>query len=207
MGLSRRQYAASRKGRGLSGGSESAVRKAISTGRISVLSDGTIDPARADLEWEAGTDSAKQRDPDLISEGIDRARDEEENGPRRQVPEAAVEAVQDAVADAIELIGEGKDVTYASARAAEMAIRAQLRKLHLDRAKGEIVDRGPAEAHVYDLARKVRDHWLQLPARQAASMAAELGCDAHQMEILLDRVIRQHLLLLSEVKVEFAAQL
>ena len=41
MGVSRRSYAAQR------GVSEAAVRKAIATGRITTLPDGTIDPARS----------------------------------------------------------------------------------------------------------------------------------------------------------------
>jgi len=56
MGVSRRKYAAMR------GVSESAVRKAISTGRISVEADNTIDPARADREWSAQTDPAQRRE-------------------------------------------------------------------------------------------------------------------------------------------------
>ena len=55
MGVSRRSYAAQR------GVSEAAVRKAIATGRITTLQDGTIDPDRADSEWGAQTDPAKQR--------------------------------------------------------------------------------------------------------------------------------------------------
>ena len=54
MGVSRRRYAAQR------GVSEAAVRKAIATGRITTLPDGTIDPARADSDWGAQTDPAKQ---------------------------------------------------------------------------------------------------------------------------------------------------
>ena len=49
MGLSRRAYAARR------GCSESAVRKAIATGRISLEADGTIDPVKADAAWDART--------------------------------------------------------------------------------------------------------------------------------------------------------
>ena len=45
MGVSRRSYAAQR------GVSEAAVRKAIATGRITTLPDGSIDPARADSAW------------------------------------------------------------------------------------------------------------------------------------------------------------
>lgn len=37
------------------------MRKTIATGRITTLPDGTIDPARADSEWGAQTDPAKQR--------------------------------------------------------------------------------------------------------------------------------------------------
>ena len=55
MGVSRRSYAAQR------GVSEAAVRKAIATGRITTLPDSTIDSARADSEWGAQTDPAKQR--------------------------------------------------------------------------------------------------------------------------------------------------
>ena len=55
MGVSRRSFAAQR------GVSEAAVRKAIATGRITTLPDGTIDPATADSEWGAQTDPAKQR--------------------------------------------------------------------------------------------------------------------------------------------------
>ena len=55
MGVSRRSYAAHH------GVSEAAVRKAIATGWITTLPDGTIDPDRADSEWGAQTDPAKQR--------------------------------------------------------------------------------------------------------------------------------------------------
>ncbi len=51
--LSRRKYAAHR------GCNESAVRKAIARGRITLTEDGRIDPARADREWAAHTDPAR----------------------------------------------------------------------------------------------------------------------------------------------------
>ena len=55
MGRSRRACAAHR------GVSEAALRKAIATGRITTLPDGTIDPDRADFEWDAQTDPTKRR--------------------------------------------------------------------------------------------------------------------------------------------------
>jgi len=47
MGLSRRAYAA------LRGVHESAVRKAIATGRITTEADGKINAAKADAMWDA----------------------------------------------------------------------------------------------------------------------------------------------------------
>ena len=47
MGISIRAYARMR------GISDTAVRKAIRAGRITQLTDGTIDPEVADKEWQA----------------------------------------------------------------------------------------------------------------------------------------------------------
>ena len=52
-GLSIRGYARHR------GVSHTAVQKAIQSGRISVEPDGTLDPAKADAEWEKNTRSSK----------------------------------------------------------------------------------------------------------------------------------------------------
>lgn len=53
MGLSQRAYARHK------GVAESSVRKAVKAGRITPLTDGTLDPATADLEWARNTDSTK----------------------------------------------------------------------------------------------------------------------------------------------------
>ncbi len=47
-------YAKSRKSRGLAGGTRQAVDRAVKAGRITLL-DGRIDPAVADIQWEANT--------------------------------------------------------------------------------------------------------------------------------------------------------
>lgn len=206
MGMSRRAYAAHRKARGLPGGSHTAVGKAIDTGRISILADGTIDPAQADAQWSASTDAALQRSPEAQRAGVDRARETIAADERKPLPASAVQAVNEGAAEGAESFGGGGGgVTYNKARAAEMAIRAQRSAILLKRLRGEVVDRQAAKQHVFDLARKERDHWLQLPARVAAMLASELEVDAHAMEIALDRVIRDHLALLAEIKVEFAS--
>ena len=43
-----------------------------------------------------------------------------------------------------------------------------------------------------------------VPARKAANMAAELGVDAHLMEQVLDKAIRDHLADLAEVKIDIS---
>lgn len=144
--------------------------------------------------WELATDANKQRSETSVAQGVEAARETIERGEIRPVPAAAVEAVADAPGG----------MTFAKARTAEMAIRAQRSQLLLKKLRGEVVDRKGAVQHVFDLARKERDHWLQLPARVAAGMAAELDCDAHQLEVMLDQVVRNHLALLAEIKVDLS---
>lgn len=201
MGISRRKYAAHRKSKGLPGGTDAAVRKAISSGRITVEADNTIDPVKADRQWATSTDGAKQRSEESIQQGVEKAKETLESGEVKPVPQAAVEAVEQ---NAPESGGAGHSVSYAKARAAKEAIAAQMNQLRLQRMRGELVSRKQVIAHVYDLARKERDSWMQMPARKAANMAAELGVDAHLMEQVLDKAIRDHLADLAEVKIDIS---
>ena len=89
MGVCRRSYAAQR------GVWEAAVRKAIATGRITTLADGTIDPARADSEWGAQTDPAKQRGQHARQMGADTAAGTARAAATKPVPQAAIRAVAD----------------------------------------------------------------------------------------------------------------
>ncbi|MBR9837037.1 MAG: elements of external origin [Rhodobacteraceae bacterium] len=203
MGISRRAYAAHRKSRGLSGSTDTAVRKAIATGRIDVEADGSIDPAKADAQWAAGTDSNKQRTDEAISAGIDRARETIAADEQKPVTRAQVEAVREGSDQAARMEPQDSGgMTMAKAAAADKAYSAQIKRLKLMQLKGELVSKKAVVAHVFDLARKERDSWLQLPARKAANMAADLGVDAHLMEQLLDRYIRDHLAELAEIKIE-----
>lgn len=204
MGISRRAYAAHR------GVGESAVRKAIASGRISVEPDGTIDPDKADAQWATQTDPAKQRGPHaqaLAAEtaaGTARAM-----AGTKPVPQSAIMAVDETLREAgaepaaPEPGAEGGgEVSFLRARMANEVLKAQTAKVRLQKMKGELVDRARASAMVYDLARRERDAWLNWPARVAANMAAEIGVDAHQMETVLDRYLRQHLLEMAEVRID-----
>ena len=174
MGISIRAYGRHR------GVSDTAVRKAIATGRISAEADGTINPARADAEWAAST-----RAPDPPLAVPVRAR-------------AANGAAVDDLAGVAPVSTKGGNNTYAQARTANEVLKAQHHKLRIAQLKGELIDRSQAMAQVFALARAERDAWLNWPARISSMLAAELGLDPHTMHVALEREVRQHLTELAE---------
>ena len=212
MGLSRRAYAAHRKKRGLPGGTDTAVRKAISAGRITaaVLSDGTIDQKKADKLWAETTDKSQQRSAASQSKAVAAAKETIAADEKREITAEEMDAVIEgaAEADLIDLAdldddeGTGHSVTFAKANAADKAYSAKIKRLRYEQLSGSLIDKRAVLAHVFDLARKERDAWLQMPARKAANMAAELDVDAHLMEQVLDRYIREHLAEMAEIKFE-----
>ena len=84
-------------------------------------------------------------------------------------------------------------MTYLQARTANEVLKAQERKMRLQKLRGELVDRARATALVFRLARQERDAWAGWPARVAAMMAADLGIGAHAMQTVLETHVRQHL--------------
>lgn len=174
MGISIRAYGRHR------GVSDAAVRKAIKSGRISKEPDGTIDPDKADVQWDKNTDLAQQRE-----------------SKRKAVSSAAIDAVNDTLQE--QGVSTG-GTTYMQARAANEVLKAQTNRLRLQQIKKELVDRSSALAHVFKLARAERDAWVSWPARISSQMAAELGVDAHTMHVTLEAYVRQHLSELADVQ-------
>jgi hypothetical protein len=91
-------------------------------------------------------------------------------------------------------------MTFMQARTANEVLKAQERRVRLQRMKGELVDRAKAVAQVFKLARDERDAWVNWPARVAAMMAAELEIDLHRLHTALERQVREHLNELAEVR-------
>ena len=148
MGVSRPSYAELRRV------SEAAVRKAIATGRITNLLDGTIDPARADSEWGAQTDPAKQRGQHARQMGAETAAGMARAAATKPVPQAAIRAVaetlRDAGTDPRSPEATGGEVSFLRSRMANEVLKAQTAKVRLKKAK--VVDRARATAIVFDLA-------------------------------------------------------
>ena len=119
----------------------------------------------------------------------------------RPVPEAAVGAVAETLREqGLPAPAAAGGMTYLQARTANEVLKAQERKMRLQKLKGEVVDRARAIALVFRLARQERDAWAGWPARVAAMMAADLGIGAHAMQTVLETHVRQHLGELAEVR-------
>jgi hypothetical protein len=159
VGMSEREYAAH------AGMSRGAVQKARASGRLVPHADGSINAAASDARRAQATDPSMRRgrhEPSL-----------------RPVPEAAVGAVSETLREqGLPAPAVAGGMTYLQARTANEVLKAQERKMRLQKLKGEVVDRARAIALVFRLARQERDAWAGWPARVAAMMAADLGIGA-----------------------------
>lgn len=134
--------------RGISG---EAVRKAISSGRLtgSVRYDAkgrpSVDPVAADAEWSANTSHAQQA-PMTVEP-------EQEDAPA--LPR-----------------GGNAASTYNQARAVKEAYLARLTKLDLDERSGLLVSVDSVKNEAFKAARQVRDTMINIPDRVSAELAA-----------------------------------
>jgi hypothetical protein len=179
--MSERAYAAH------AGISRGAVQKARTSGRLVLHADSSIDAAASDARRAQATDPAMQR-------GRQRSL-------LRPVPQAAVGAVSETLREqGLPAPSAAGGMTYLQARTANEVLKAQERKMRVQKLRGELVDRARATALVFRLARQERDAWAGWPARIAAMMAADLGIGAHRMQSVLETHVRQHLGELSDVR-------
>ena len=180
MGLSIRAYARHR------GVSHVAVKKAIDTGRISQLPDGTIDPVVADAQWAANTTPTRRSATAEVRETP------QVSAVTREIPQAPARPQRDTPEPPTPALSSG-GTSLLQARTVNEVVKAQTNKVRLARLKGELVDRSQAVAHVFKLARAERDAWLNWPARISSQMAAGLGVDPHVLHVTLDAAVRQQL--------------
>jgi hypothetical protein len=177
------------------GVSETAVRKALAAGRISRDPDGGFDVARVKRQWAGNTDAAQQRPAAKANPNL------------RPVPAAALQSVRETLRESgdphcAEPIAAGGP-TFLQARTANEVLKAQERRLRLQRLKGELIDRARATAQVFTLARQERDAWVQWPARVAADLAAALGLETHTVQTALEAAVKAQLTELAELKPRF----
>ena len=185
MGLSIRAYARHR------GVTDTAVHKAIRSGRVTPEPDGTVDAARADLEWVRNTDSPKQGTKQRATTVNIPHSDAQSSGAASKASDDSSGAGASASQGSSSSGGGGTSLLQA--RTVNEVVKAQTNKVRLARLKGELVDRPQAIAHVFKLARSERDAWLNWPARVSAEMAVKLGIEPHPMHVALENAVRDHL--------------
>ena len=195
QGMSERQYAAHV---GLSRG---AIQKAKEAGRLVLHADGSIDAAASDQRRSALTDPAKSR-----------AVPKETAAPKpkmKPVPEAAVASVGETLREeGLPAPVAGGGTTFLQAKTANEVLKAQERRIRLQKLKGELVEKARAEALMFRLAREERDAWVTWPGRVAALMASELGAvlgegavvEAAMMQKVLEAHVRAQLDSLAEIR-------
>lgn len=195
QGLSERQYAAHV---GLSRG---AIQKAKDAGRLVLFADGSIDAAASDERRAAMTDPAKSR-----------AAPKATAAPKpklKPVPEAAVASVGETLREeGLPAPVAGGGTTFLQAKTANEVLKAQERRIRLQKLKGELVDKARAETLMFRLAREERDAWVTWPARVAALMASELAAaldgevtvGAATMQKVLEAHVRAQLDGLAEIR-------
>jgi hypothetical protein len=180
QGLSERQYAARV---GLSRG---AIQKAKEAGRLVLFADGSIDADASDQRRAAMTDPSKSRAAPKSSAAP--------KGKLKPVPEAAVASVGETLREeglAAPVTSGG--TTFLQAKTANEVLKAQERRIRLQKLKGELVDRARAETLMFRLAREERDAWVTWPARVAALMASELAAALGE-EITVEAAVMQKVL-------------
>lgn len=160
MEISIRAYAA-RKGI-----SDTAVRKAIKSGRITLTKNGKINPALADRQWEANTDPAQVY---AIKEDS---------------------SARTASSETASLANSGSiGVSYQQSRAIREAYEARLKKLEFDERTGKLISTETVQREAFNAARKTRDMILNVPDKVIPLLIGKT--DIHEMkEILRKELLR-----------------
>lgn len=157
MTLSARGYAK------LRGVSHTAVQKAIKSGRISVESDGKINPDIADKEWARNTRTSLPSQPSYrVAEDIS-----QNSGHNSTLSD------------------------FNRARAVRETYKARLAKLEYEELSGKLVNADEVKVAAFNASRRVRDRILQIPRRISAQLAAET--EAYNVESLLNSALREAL--------------
>ena len=199
-GLSERQYAVRI---GLSRG---AIQKAKTTGRLVLHSDGTIDAEASDALRAQATDPSMTRkapQPKLkpVSDAAISAVHEALRGEERfRTGETGGASGASGATNGLAAPPVGSGTTFLQAKTANEVLKAQERRLRLQKLKGELIDRARALSLVFRLARQERDVWVNWPSRAAALMAADLGVEPAAMQKVLEKHVRAQLDDLAEVK-------
>ncbi len=149
MGISIRAYARMR------GCSESAVRKAISSKRIKPDSDGSIDPDRANKEWEQNT---------FVNATLRPSATKPAQQPRQQRTVTSAPSVDAPSSDPVQ--------SYLRARAVKETFNAKVAQMEYEEKAGRLIQASRAAEYASTFSAIVKDHLMAMPDRLAPALAA-----------------------------------
>lgn len=187
--MGQREYARHRAAFGATGGTHSAVAKAIASGRLvaSLVRDSAgrvrIDQEKADLEWGLTTDPAQQREPDELRKP---------ETPPPELPKQllitgeAVDAGSDQKGPHSEIQDRAR-VVYSTQRARIAAAKAELEELELSERRGELVNAQKVADDYYRQAAKLREGIMNVPKLLARELGPKLR---KRVERELEKVLR-----------------
>ena len=169
MGISMRAYAQQR------GVSHEAVRKAIASGRIHPEPDGSIDPIKADAQWDRHTRTAQPTPP--------KASTSRASAPPPQASQSP------------QTSDDTRGVDYHKARAVRETYAARLAKLDFEERSEKLVSKADTDTLFFTLARQLRDRIQQIPRKVAPEIVALVVAspDVRGVTDILDAAIREAL--------------
>lgn len=211
--MSARKYAEHRKALGLSGGTHTAVNKALREGRIAALPDGTLDPEACDKAWaENSKRSAGKGDetppiekpsaspkppvqppPRPLDSLLEEPEDPEEGGDSESSLFAGLESLEAIIRQLRSVLDRSDQFSKTEAEKVKEIFLVLQRKLDYEKKAGNLVEVEPIKKRLYEIWRAERDAWQNWPARVGAIIAARLGVDQNQFTILLEEHVVQHL--------------
>ena len=169
MSMSLRAYARHR------GVALSAVQKAIATGRIHPEPDGSIDPIKADAQWDRHTRTAQPTTPKVAT-----TRPSASAAPPSPVSQSS---------------DDTRGVDYHKARAVRETYSARLAKLEFEERTGKLISKDEVDIKYFQLARQLRDRMQQIPRKVAPEIVALVVADPDVRGVtdILDVAIREAL--------------
>jgi hypothetical protein len=179
----------------LDGCSESLVRRGIAEGRLPRGEDGKLDAALAGTGWRQGnagrahtvrTPSAHSAHPSVPSAQAEAPEVE-------ALPGEAIEDAADRLAQAA-----GSIPSYAESLAKKEHFLALLRELEYREKESQLIDLDTARGVMYEEFRRVRDAWMNWPARYAALIASDLGIEADRVTGVLAAYVHKQIAALGE---------
>lgn len=154
MSMSLRAYARHR------GVALSAVQKAIATGRIHPEPDGSIDPIKADAQWDRHTRTSQPTTPKVVTPKV-------VSTERPAAPPTPSAAPSD----------DARGVDYHKARAVRETYSARLAKLEFEERTAKLISKDEVDIKYFQLARQLRDRMQQIPRKVAPEIVALVVAD------------------------------